>query len=367
MQCTHRTGFSLIELLVVVAIIGVLLALLLPAVQAARESARRMTCSAHVQQIGLALQHYASARGALPPGAILARVISGRTYQASGTADYDPWEEANGSSAGWHGTSWMLQILPFLEQNALYDQWDFKKSVSGNQAQAAVDIGIFYCPTRRSEIRPKDKHIMFPRWARDANSYDGWTAGGNDYAGCIGAQNAFTNPTTSNLKHRLFCGPTYVYDQPPSGVAPTGAKFCLAGVFIPNIATKPNYITDGMSNTIAIGEVSRSQWRAPAPAGQNDNYWGPCHTNIDGWAIAGTNTLFDTAKPFNPTNPDAMNDQGQQGAFSNDYHESAGSDHGGGAYFGLADGSVHFINKTIDPTVYACLGSVADGQPSQVP
>ena len=88
----------------------------------------------------------------------------------------------------------MLQILPFMEQNALYDQWDFTKSVSGNQAVAATDISVFYCPTRRSGVRVKDKRIMFPDWAHDNTSYDGWTQGGNDYAGCIGRRTLLPTP-----------------------------------------------------------------------------------------------------------------------------------------------------------------------------
>ena len=336
---THpRTAFSLVELLVAITIIGILIALLLLAVQAAREAARRLKCQNNLKQIGLALHNYAGQYGALPPGAI----ISG-SYRTSGTISYDPWLEATSSAAGMHGTSWMLQILPLIEQNALFDRWDFTKSVSGNQSVAATDIGVFYCPTRRSGIRAEDRQIMFPKRTPD-DAYIGWSGGGNDYAGCIGAQNSFTNPTTSNDK-RQFCGPTYVY-RPD-----------MRGVFVPNIAATFNEIADGLSNTLAIGEVPRTQWTGPSP----DYYWGPCHTSIDGWAAAGPNTLFDTASAG------STNDIGQTGGFNNDYFESAGSDHAGGAHFGMADGSVHFIGQQIDQIIYAHLGSMADGQIAQAP
>jgi prepilin-type N-terminal cleavage/methylation domain-containing protein len=342
-------GFTLVELLVVITIIAILIAMLLPATQAAREAARRLHCQNNLKQIAIALHDYAGRSGALPPGAILAG------YPSRGTANYDPWPEATSTAAGKHGTSWLLQILPFIEQQALFDRWDFTKSVAGNQAVAATDISTFFCPTRRRGTRPTDQFLMFPCWAGRGPS-PGWSKGGNDYAGCIGAQNAYANPTNSNLA-RKFCGPTYVYDTPATGTTPTGMVICLRGVFVPNISARPADISDGLSATVMIAEVPRRRWTGPTP----DAYWGPCHTHIDGWAIAGPNTLFDTAKFHEGT------DLGQPGGFCTDYFEAAGSDHGGGACFGLADASVRFIAEDVDSIVYANLGSMADCQPTGVP
>jgi len=102
----RKRAFTLVELLVVIAIIGVLVALLLPAVQAAREAARRMQCSNHLKQIGLALQNYHDVFQALPYGA------RARYVMTSGTAP------ANQGP----GPSWYVGLLPFCEQKPLSDQ-----------------------------------------------------------------------------------------------------------------------------------------------------------------------------------------------------------------------------------------------------
>ena len=222
------------------------------------------------------MHNYASQYGVLPPGAILAG------YPKTGTANYDQLAEATSASGGMHGTSWMLQILPFMEQQALYDRWDFKQSVLGNQAVAATDIAAFYCPTRRAGVRPEDQNLMFPQW-NGWGSSPGWTHGGNDYAGCTGAQNAFANPTTSNTS-RPFCGPTYAYQQQAE-----------LGIFLPNYSTAFRDISDGLSNTILAGEVPRGQGARPS----RRHVLGARHTGIDGWAIAGENTLFETGI-YNP-------------------------------------------------------------------
>jgi prepilin-type processing-associated H-X9-DG protein len=251
----------------------------------------------------------------------------------------------------------MLQILPFMEQQALYDHWDFKQSVLGNQAVAATDIAAFYCPTRRSGVRREDQTLMFPHWAGWGSSA-GWSRGGNDYGGCMGAQNAFTNPTTSSAK-RLFCGVKYTYGYPSQ-----------IGIFVPNRSTSFSEITDGLSNTILAGEVPRFRWTGPTPAGQSATFWAPCHTATDGWAAAGPNTLFETGI-YNPALAVGAkwynNDQGQSGGFNTGYFESAGSDHQGGAHFAMADGSVQFLSEDINSTVYMRLGAKADGEIVSLP
>ena len=303
-----------------------------------------MTCANHMKQIGLALQNYANLQTAFPPGAKL------RPSYPNYNQSYDPWSEAASTWSNMQGTSWIVQILPHLELTSLYKQWDFKKSVLGNKQVASTDIEVLYCPTRRAGIRKGDEQIMFQNW----------TSGGTDYGGCIGAQNSWDNLFSTKPSHSFVPG-NYLFDVPPSGTTPSGHAYSLAGIFLPNIATKIKDIRDGLSHTFAIGEMWRGLGNMPIPPGQSSTYWVPCTTSNDGWAVAGLSTLFDTAKAFEG------GDLGQQGGFNDKYFESAGSDHRFGAHFGMADGSVHFVSEDIDSQLYSYLGSINDGSGASVP
>jgi prepilin-type N-terminal cleavage/methylation domain-containing protein len=314
-------GFTLVELLVVITIIGVLIGMLLPAVQSAREAARRTQCVNQLKQIGLALHNYEQCHGGFPPGCIVS-VLGDPGY--SGT--FDPWTEATSTAPGMHGDSWMLQILPFLEQSNLYAGWNFSKNVNNNAAVAEQNIPGFYCPSRRNALRkPDDPKRMLST---------SWTGGGTDYGGCLGAGNGWVNSTKA---HRF--DDTRNADQ--SWYKPT-----LIGVFSPNVATRCSDIKDGLSNTIMTGEMQRLY-------DMTTNYRA---VSQDGWALGGVATLFTTAGT-------ESGGTYQTGGLNNNFFESPGSDHAGGAHFGLTDGSVHFISDTIDHQIFYYLGARADGQP----
>ena len=326
----RRFAFTLVELLVVIAIIGILIALLLPAVQAAREAARRMSCSNNIKQIGLALLNYEQMRGRFPAGCIVTTVAS--------SADYDIRKE---TEVGPVGTSWILPLLPYVEYQALYDQWDFGTTLQGNRAVAETDLNGFYCPSRRNEVGSEYDRCMFLDWK----------AGGTDYGGCLGRANAYANTCSSSsgwCAHRLF------RENYLKGDGTDGGK--LHGVFIPNESVRIADITDGTSHTIMTGELQRL-----APDITLTGYDRSFKWTDDGWAVAGNATLFavaDTGNQWDPYLPGGLN---------NDCFESPGSDHPGGAQFGLVDGSVRFINEDVDSYIFSLMGSICDGQTFAMP
>ncbi len=285
-----KKGFTLIELLVVISIIGILITLLLPAIQATRESARRMQCANNLKQIGLALLSYTDVKKAYPPACRVSTVVGT-------TAEYDCWAEASSLAVGQnkHGTSWMLLILPYMEQFPLYKRWDFNKSVRGNVQVANNNVAAFYCPSRRSGLRPGDsKYMLLP----------GFTAGGTDYGGCVGRWNAWEN----HLEwHHHF--------DDISSSDSLGPPEKLVGIFMPNVSTQFKEIKDGTSHTLMIGELQRLRPRS------NDSAIERKETSYDGWALGGVATLFDTTTDPVHKNPGGMN---------NWFFESPGSQHRGG-------------------------------------
>ena len=352
-----RVGFTLVELLVVIAIIGILVALLLPAVQAARESARRAQCVNQVKQLGLAVLNYEASKGALPPAGVYngpwGIVASNPSECATGNHvdirsqayDRNPDEDAR-------GTSWMLAVLPYLERTALFDRWDFTTNIgvtrdgvtalsdTENCLLAATDIGEFYCPSRRGGLRDSDDVQMLGSGIRGAQR------GGTDYGCNMGVGNVWQN---NNGANRLL----------HPGTRSIGFSFRFIGPFEYNKTTKLSKVVDGTSKTIMLGELQRV-WltEEQATALGSDEVW--LYRSQDGWAEAGLPTGFSLTPP-DYSCPNIGQPPGSEG-INNLISEYPGSDHPGGAVFGLTDGSVAFLSEDGSTEIFSALATRAGGE-----
>ncbi|TWU57054.1 hypothetical protein Poly51_29750 [Rubripirellula tenax] len=233
-----RAGFTLVELLVVIAIIGVLVGLLLPAVQAAREAARRMSCSNNFKQIGLAVHNYHSAYKQLP-------------MQGSGTKS--PTNSANAGVAGGGGgnnrilSSYLVGLLPFIEQQAVWEQISNPNNfmTNGNtptipwSAMGPVCWQRNYIPwsTELPALRcPSDPGTGLPAFGR------------TNYAACIGDGVDFTNDSFWNFNQGAWRNnQTWRHRR---------IQAAARGMFVLNKELKFRDVLDGLSNTIMGGEIA---------------------------------------------------------------------------------------------------------------
>ena len=176
-------GFTFVELLVVITIIGILIALLLPAVQAAREAARRMQCTNNLKQIGLALHGYHATHEQLPYGSSYPVTFNG---------------------------TWAAFILPYLEQQGLFDSFNFNKPIydAANQQAVTTVVAAYICPTDPQSQQP----ILSNRG--NANNYNPQQVLGLWYPGCMG-------PTDDNACS--FC------NDPNYPTKPSPGNYCCQG------------------------------------------------------------------------------------------------------------------------------------------
>jgi len=307
-------GFTLVELLVVITIIGILIALLLPAVQAAREAARRAQCGNNMRQIGLAVLSYESSQGMLPAGAYLT------------STDWD-WDKllARGSI--------LIRLLPYMEQQPLYDQFDLStwtdyRTVKGSTTIyiGATVVSTYMCPSDTSPLVGDNGMAK------------------HNYSACVGPMalidsgDSCSCPSYDSVNKYALAA----YCPPGSGV----------GVFSRNSANCPlAAIRDGLSNTIFFGEV------LPGCSGHQSA----------GWAVTNNgNGMSSTLIPINFNSCDNSSSDGCHRPCNWNMELGFKSNHPGGAMFVFGDGAVHFLNENIDHQNYQYLGAKADGKPSQL-
>jgi type II secretory pathway pseudopilin PulG len=298
-------------LLVVIAIIGILVALLLPAIQAAREAARRTQCNNNLKQIALAVQKYHDTYRVFPPA-------SGGVQSA-----------AYPGCAGWvvsNGFSWRTMILPSIEQQALYDRMDSAFHLyscypagaarpfpqmgdpdpAGPNSPGRVVIPAFICPSDPS-----------PGQANEA---------GTNYAGVWG-----NTPMPGN---------------PPAGF--------FGGVFSNAVRVNMASIVDGTANTAMVGEVFRGKLIQHAVT--NGTYTNSrCRRWVEetGWCGCATNVTPNDVRPDLITWVDEVCGS----CFNNTDRRPISSLHPGGALCAYADGSVHFIPESVDGVLWSAAGS----------
>ncbi len=292
-------GFTLIELLVVISIIGVLVALLLPAVQSARESARRAQCVNNLKQIGLALHIYEGAQRVLPPGYI-------STFDATGT-DLGP---------GW---GWASMILPQFEQAALYSAVNFSSGVEapGNSTARLVNVGGFLCPSDRVE----------PSWP------------------------AVDRDLLSGAPLRVICqiAPSnYVGMNGISEPGPDGE-----GLFFRNSSVAFVDITDGLAETLGVGE--RSHFLGPAT--WTGSVTGALLYDDDGDSVGAAVIESGPGMVLGHSGEGAG-----PGANRSEPNQFYSLHAGRGVDFLFADGHVAFLKSTMNYKIYLALSTRAGGE-----
>ncbi|TWT93929.1 DUF1559 domain-containing protein [Stieleria varia] len=237
-------GFTLVELLVVIAIIGILVGLLLPAVQAAREAARRMSCSNNFKQLGLAMQNYHSNYKNLPAHS------AGTTYAAnSGTPD-PRLPVAGGGGHNRNELSYLPGLLPFMEQQGLWEQISNPMDYNGDGTVDYQAMG----PDPRMTLAHHGTAPYTP-WLTDIPTLRcpsdpgvGLPAQGRtNYAACLG-----------DSPHHMHVGNEQDNGLTPNANWALAEKAACRGVFVASNETKFRDILDGLSNTIAAGEIATS-------------------------------------------------------------------------------------------------------------
>jgi prepilin-type N-terminal cleavage/methylation domain-containing protein/prepilin-type processing-associated H-X9-DG protein len=329
-----RAAFTLVELLVVIAIIGTLVGLLLPAVQVAREAARRSDCSNKIRQIGIAMHNHLDAKKSFPSGVV---------YSSDVIAEARAMNTPDGDLVNWrfctNPAAWGAMILPYMEQTDVYSRlplaqtsWTNSSSVTAttttitlsSTAVSVNPLAVYSCP---SDVLTRTSPAGNMGPSNYAGNYGVPTAG--TWNGVAGQR---TGRSINNVSGVLYHGST--------------------------ISTKD--ITDGTSKTFLVGEVSTQQRAWSLGIGGGAGVWAALmEVKADDLVLR----QCDAGHPLNSQFSDTVITDASSGIGDCD---GFGSRHPGGANFVMCDASVRFINDNIDSAssplgTYQRLSHRADG------
>jgi prepilin-type N-terminal cleavage/methylation domain-containing protein/prepilin-type processing-associated H-X9-DG protein len=323
MRASRKLGFTLVELLVVIAIIGVLVALLLPAVQAAREAARRTSCSNNLKQLGLAMHNSHDSLQSLPPG--------------------------QGPYGCCWGT-WQVLAMRYIELNnvaELYQNWGGNDSVYGDGPAQQTGGG-------------------FPRYAAEPNATNVTTRRYKSFT-CPSDMNSSPFGNLQNHNYAVNWGNTS-YDQasyPSTTVTFQGAPFGTARSIKPGertVGERFAAVTDGLSNTLMVSEVLQGQ-----------------KSDLRGFIWWGDAAGFTAYESPNSTVPDRIYDAGYcnneplrnlpcaVSDSNNPTRFSSRSRHPGGVQSTMCDGSVRFTPRTVDLTIWRGMSTTRGSETFELP
>ncbi len=328
----QRAGFTLVELLVVIAIIGVLVGLLLPAVQAAREAARRMSCSNNFKQIGLAIHNYESAYKVLPKQ-------MGGTFDRGSTNDND------------NNLSWLVGILPFVEQQAL---WEQLSNPIGTWPAMGPQMG-------ETTYEPWRTQVVSLRCPSDPAEPAAGGFGITNYGACIGDAGLEQHYNGIESNGTISTSGTW---------GSTALSRWDRGMFRGRHVTTFKDVVDGLSNTFAAGEIvvdnglmeiiGQAISSSAADACREPAFFstptfidvnrpafyvaaGPALNDSRGRRWQDGRPLFTAFNSVRPPNSYSQVRYGTQFGFV-----SAASRHQGGAHVLMGDGAVKFVTSSID-------------------
>ncbi len=326
---SRSRGFTLVELLVVIAILGVLIGLLLPAVQAARESARAMQCANNLHHISLATSLFHESKRAFPP------------------ARYQPRPDAPPEIAcGGDETTWLVRIMPFMEQQPAESRWDYSKRYADHPAEIReLALPTYCCPSRRTAADAIGQGLIAGTTASWITlpcgcRYQVRTAGTQSVSGACGdygGNHGDLSPGSSGLPGDFY------YGGNGTGVIISSHGRCASGTpvdWTDRIRLKD--VTDGSSNTFLVGEMH-------VPSGSLGKSPG------DAFIFNGEN-VFNATRVGGPTVPIVQNNHDEGNGLV-----SWGSWHPAVCHFAFVDGSVRGISKAIDTELLGNLCNRHDG------